>query len=167
MSETQNEYETENETDAEPTPGPWRTWQAGEDPLINEECVLAEHPDKQEPLLVAEMNRTANDHTDFPGHWKANARLIAAAGTAAQEAKEMGYDPQKAVEALPVGLEQARCAIIDLLDGPPGETSAPAVKSAIKRLAFFLGEASNEEVSEIVDDKMLNDALASAEGSDQ
>lgn len=77
----------------------------------------------------------------------------------------MGYDPQKAVEALPKGLEQARCAIIDLLDGPPGETSAPAVKSAIKRLAFFLSAASNEEVSEIVDDKMLNDALASAEGS--
>jgi hypothetical protein len=39
--------------------------------------------------------QTANDR----------ARLIAAAGTAAQEVKEMGYDPQKAVEVLPELLE--------------------------------------------------------------
>jgi hypothetical protein len=135
MSEPQNE----SETDAEPTPGPWRTWQAGEDPLINEECVLAEHPDKQEPLLVAEMNRTANDHTDFPGHWKANAGLIAAAGTAAQEAKDMGYDAQKAVEALPKILEALEDTA-EMMDHPhaPGHAARRA---------------------------KVHDALASAEGS--
>jgi hypothetical protein len=149
MSETQNEYETEQETDAPITSGPWEA----EDQPWEMDVVSGDY-------AVATVHGFAKD-----GTIEGNAALIAAAGTAAQEAKEMGYDPQKAVEALPVGLEQARCAIIDLLDGPPGETSAPAVKSAIKRLAFFLGEASNEEVSEIVDDKMLNDALASAEGS--
>jgi hypothetical protein len=154
MNETQNEYETEHETDAEPDfshiHAPWHL--ESSDGL----------DDVSEGYLAV-----VNENDGLVGYaWEDDAPIITAAGTAAQEAREMGYDPQKAVEALPVGLEQARCAIIDLLDGPPGETSAPAVKSAIKRLAFFLGEASNEEVSEIVDDKMLNDALASAEGSD-
>jgi len=161
MSETQNEYETEQEADAEPTPGPTPgPWKASDDAGGFVIAVKANGGFYQ----IADCGRGPSIQED---EGEANARLIAAAGTAAQEAKEMGYDPQKAVEALPVGLEQARCAIIDLLDGPPGETSAPAVKSAIKRLAFFLGEASNEEVSEIVDDKMLNDALASAEGSEE
>jgi hypothetical protein len=146
--------EPQTETDAEPTGGPWEF-----DLELGAGDSFVWGPDGD---AVAIMGAGVSAEEK-----KANARLIAAAGTAAQEAREMGYDPQKVVEALPVGLEQARCAIIDLLDGPPGETSAPAVKSAIKRLAFFLGEASNEEVSEIVDDKMLNDALASAEGSDQ
>jgi len=107
MPEEQADYETTSDTEQlgdpflEPTPGSWRTWQAGEDPLINEECVLAEVADRDDPLLVAELNRTANEHTDFPGHWKANARLIAAAGTAASELPEE-YDPVAAVEALPL-----------------------------------------------------------------
>jgi hypothetical protein len=100
-SEQQADYDTTSDTEhTEPTPGHWRTWQAGVDPLINEECVLAEVADREEPLLVAELNRTANEHTDFPGHWKANARLIAAAGTAASVLPEE-YDPVKAVKALP------------------------------------------------------------------
>jgi hypothetical protein len=37
-----------------------------------------------------------------------HARLIAAAGTAAQEAKEMGYDPVAAVKALPELLFHAK-----------------------------------------------------------
>jgi hypothetical protein len=85
MSEQQADYDFD---DTEPTPGTWRTWQVGEAPLINEECVLAEVADKEQPLVVASLNRTANENTDFPGHWKANARLIAAAGTAASEIQE-------------------------------------------------------------------------------
>jgi len=165
MSET--ESKTEHKTGAEPTPGPWRTWQAGEDPLINEECVLAEHPDKQEPLLVAEMNRTANDHTDFPGHWKANARLIAAAGTAAQEAKEMGYDPQKAVEALPKLIEatdcggpvsDALCALKEAADFIEEKTDS---KLGARRLHRLADEAADSVGLEI---KFVSD---SAEGSEE
>lgn len=85
------------------------------------------------------------------------ARLIAAAGTAAHELPAE-YDPVAAVEALPTGLEQVRCAIIDLLDGPPGETDEPAIRSAISRLVEFLDDAGDEEVSEIVDDIMLDAA---------
>jgi len=145
MSETQSD--TDQEIDAGPTPGLWRTWQAGEDPLINEECVLAEHPDKQEPLLVAEMNRTANDHTDFPGHWKANARLIAAAGTAAQQAREMGYNPVAAVEALPNLLSAAERMLNAVQSNDPSETGAQRPD----------GEAVMS----------LQGALASAEGSEE
>jgi len=160
MSETQTEYDTDQETDAEPgfASAPWDP-----EPPEREDGIAHAHVWGSDGDLVA----TVCDNPIYGETAFDRARLIASAGSAAQEAREMGYDAQKAVEALPKGLEQARCAIIDLLDGPPGETSAPAVKSAIKRLAFFLSEASNEEVSEIVDDKMLNDALASAEGSEE
>jgi hypothetical protein len=154
--------EPQTETDAEPTPGP-----VTKGVTSNPERRIAK------VLKGTDMVGEHNTHCDIQSKRHsiqgqepvANADLIVAAFNAAQEAKEMGYDPVAAVEAVPRGLEQARCAIIDLLDGPPGETSTPAAKSAIKRLAFFLSEASNEEVTEIVDDKMLNDALTSAEGS--
>jgi len=113
MTKTQTEYET----DAEPgfASAPWEP----------------ERPDESGQAHVwgsdGDLVATVCDNPVYGETAYDRARLIAAAGTAAQEAKEMGYDPQKAVEALPVGLEQARCAIIDLLDGPPGETSAPAV----------------------------------------
>jgi len=86
-----------------------------------------------------------------------NARLIAAAGTAAHELPRE-YDAVAAVEALPTGLERVRRAIIDLLDGPPGDTDEPAIRSAISRLVEFLDDAGDEDVSEIVDDMMLDAA---------
>jgi hypothetical protein len=116
MSETQNEYKT----DAEPTPGPWKI----EDGHWDVEVTKGEYV-------------IATAHVAVPnGALKENARLIAAAGTAAQEAKEMGYDPQKAVEAVP-----------DLL----------AVFQDIDRM----GERLQKDTIRM----MVEDALASAEGS--
>lgn len=103
----------------------------------------------EEPTLVADCERSPD------------ARLIAVAGTAAHELPDE-YDPVEAVEALPNGLERVRCAIIDLLDGPPGDTGEPAIRSAISRLVAFLDDAGNEEVSEIVDDMMLDAARGEA-----
>ncbi|MFB6273407.1 MAG: hypothetical protein ABEL51_10990 [Salinibacter sp.] len=43
---------------------------------------------------------------DLPGaEQRANAQLAAAAFNAAEEVKEMGYDPQKSIEAVPVLLD--------------------------------------------------------------
>jgi len=82
----------------------------------------------------------------------ANARLIAAAGTAAQGAREMGYDPQKAVEALPDLL--ARLVQIR------SKLSASSLRREI-----CVDDSMKEKVDEAVD--LADDALASAEGSDQ
>lgn len=49
---------------------------------------------------------------------KVNARLIAAAGTAATKAQEMGYDGIAAVEALPELLDLARMAASTLTVEP-------------------------------------------------
>lgn len=48
--------------------------------------------------------------------WRANADLIGAAFTAAHRAREMGYDPIKAVEALPEALHALDAAIVPLED---------------------------------------------------
>ncbi len=87
MSETQ----TESETDAEPTPGPWQA-----DVSHNSQLIFAQTGSGDEHVVTR-----VNCNALLEGDWKANAKFIAAAGTAAQEAKEMGYDPQEAVEALP------------------------------------------------------------------
>jgi hypothetical protein len=87
------------------------------------------------------------------------AKVFAAAGRAAHELPSE-YDPVAAVEALPTGLERVRRAIIDLLDGPPDDTDEPAIRSAISRLVEFLDDAGDENVSEIVDDLMLDAARA-------
>jgi len=135
MSEPQNEYENEHETDAGPTPGPWQIrhgvvfspeHRAG---MCEIATILASTPSQQD-----EAN--------------ANACLIAAAGTAAQEAKEMGYDPQRAVEALPKILNQ----IESLLQG---EFEHEGV--IFPRITDLLRELGGEPLEK--------DALASAEGN--
>jgi len=90
--------ELQTKTDAEPTPGPWRL-PSPEDAVVLRDfgVVLADLSDSKEAAIVAEANQAFNDETELEGHYEANARLIAAAGTAAQEAREMGYDPAKTV----------------------------------------------------------------------
>ena len=156
-----SETQTEPETDAGPTPFASAPWEP--EPPEREDGIAHAHVWGSDGDLVA----TVCDNPVYGETAEDRARLIAAAGTAAQEAKEMGYDPQKAVEALPTGLERVRRAIVDLLDGPPENTSEPAIGSAVQRMLSFLEDASGIDASEIVDDGYLQDALDRAEGSDQ
>jgi len=91
MSEPQADYDTDT-TDTQPTPGPW-TFDPQKGPPG--QCFVAQvwDPDGS-PLASIETRPNPEEAT-------ANARLIAAAGTSAQEVQEMGYDPVAAVEAVP------------------------------------------------------------------
>ena len=99
MSEPQTEYETD--TDPGRSSAPWEAEPPDETGLAH---VWASDGD-----LVCSV-------TDAPvfgeSAWE-RARLIAAAGTAADEIAEMGYDPQKAVEALPELLRAAKYLVGD------------------------------------------------------
>jgi hypothetical protein len=127
MSETQNQYETEQETDAEPTPSLVESWDHRPMPK-------QANPNYRE-LVYAESKGTI---AILDCVTVEDADLIAAAGTAAQEAREMGYDPQKAVEALPDLL-----AVLQDIDGMIEQLKYGTIRM------------------------MVNDALASAEGSDE
>jgi hypothetical protein len=151
MTEAQTEYET----DVEPTPGPWE--------LTRTHSGAGEVVVGGSTGFVATPWRTPKGEAQM----MANARLIAAAGTAAQEAKEMGYDPQKVVEALPRGLGAVRKAIIDLQEahtsGLPEDSAEAAAQAASQRLKVFMAESGADETM-IPGDASV--ALASAEGSD-
>jgi hypothetical protein len=137
MSETQNEYETEHKTDAEPTPGPWRAFEGKlKATEVYQIFVQPDWAEEEYSDIICEMPRTSRPNDEQ----EANARLIAAAGTAAQEAEEMGYDPQKAVEALPELLEALEFA-----------------RGGASRSGYNLPEHTKEK---------LRSVLASAEGSD-
>jgi hypothetical protein len=135
MSKTQTEYKTEYETDAEPTPGPVTKG-------------VTSSPKRRIAKVLKGTNMVGEHNTHCDIHSKrhriegqepvANADLIVAAFNAAQQTKEMGYNPQKAVEALP-GL----LAVLQDIDG------------MIEQLRYGTIR------------KMVNDALASAEGNDQ
>jgi hypothetical protein len=88
--------EPQTETDVEPTPGPWELDEIAPSGLMKP--IFVESGDATICAMAAFLE--PNSHVD-PKEALANARLIAAAGTAAQEAKEMGYAPVAAVEALP------------------------------------------------------------------
>jgi hypothetical protein len=128
-----SEPQTEPETDAGPTPGP-----------VAKGVTSSDRRRIAKVLKGTDMVGEHNTHCDI--HSKsahiqgqepvANADLIVAAFNAAQEAKEMGYDAQKAVEALP-----------DLL------TVLEDIDGMIEQLRYGTIRM------------MVNDALASAEGS--
>jgi hypothetical protein len=92
--------EPQTEIDAEPTGGPWEF-----DLELGAADSFVWGPDGD---AVAIMGARASVEEK-----KANARLIAAAGTAAQEAKEMGYDPVSAVQALPELLDTLRAIAVE------------------------------------------------------
>lgn len=134
MGETQNEHET----DAKPTPGPWRI------PEANPYSVTTESDEDGHHQTICRMIHGLHG-VDQDQEKQANARLIAAAGTAAQEARDMGYDPQKAVEALPELLHVA-------------ESFRGSLK-ALDRNFRGTFEGEKEAVENFLD------ALASAEGN--
>jgi hypothetical protein len=134
--------EPQTETDVEPTPGPWELDEIAPSGLMKP--IFVESGDATICAMAAFLE--PNSHVD-PKEALANARLIAAAGTAAQEAKEMGYAPVAAVEALPEllkALEDAKHFIRKQYDQV---RAVPPTDS----LAYV----------------RVKDALASAEGSDQ
>jgi hypothetical protein len=96
MSKQQEEAESESVSrsasceQAEPTPGPWEVNHDGPCPSVHAK-------DSSDSIAAVLLSADPSSDRDV----EADARLIAAAGTAAQEAKEMGYDPIAAMEALP------------------------------------------------------------------
>jgi len=134
--------EPQTETDVEPTPGPWELDEIAPSGLMKP--IFVESGDATICAMAAFLE--PNSHVD-PKEALANARLIAAAGTAAQEAKEMGYDPVAVVEAVPQMLaymEDFQKALSSLDRNFPG-----TFESELNELCSFLN------------------ALARAEGSDQ
>jgi hypothetical protein len=85
-----------------PTPGPWHVHRPEGKPhrdvlTETQQCVARVRP----------------AYADGKHHAKANARLIAAVGTAAHECAQMGYDPIKAVRALPHIMRTFQCISTD------------------------------------------------------
>jgi hypothetical protein len=125
MSEAQERYEYDPDYDEEPTEDAWTIRQD-----VFSRRYFVETADEIGTRVIADCSD------------EDRARLIAAAGTAAQEAREMGYDAQKALEALPTLLRKLEHALETL--GVPASS-----------------EARINDTGQI-----LEDALASAEGSD-
>jgi len=158
MSETQ----TESETGAAPYRTPWTIHSVGRKDGALTVCTGDGGP----AFGVAYV---PNENDELTGEQqRLHARLIAAAGTAAQEARGMGYDPQEAVEALTKGLQAARKAIIDLQEehtsGEPEDSAETSAQAASHRLKVFMAEAGADEPM-IPGDASV--ALASAEGSEK
>jgi len=144
MTESQTEYDT----DAEPTKGRWI--------MATSNSYRRIVTEDMEPVLVP-VTQKSDGHPDlhFPngGYDGPDAHLMLAAGTAADEIAEMGYDPQKALEALPELLRAAKYLVGDsTVSGQAcwGDTPPTAYLSAKPSLV--------EKVSS---------ALAWAEGSKQ
>jgi len=135
--------EPQTKTDAEPTGGPWEF-----DLELGAGDSFVWGPDGD---AVAIMGARASAEEK-----KANARLIAAAGTAAQEAREMGYDPVAAVEMLP-----------ELLDnlGALAEINARWRNAESDDPKDMPEEDHEETVTRMESLLQMVNALASAEGS--
>ena len=99
--------------------------------------------------LDGDLVATVCDNPVYGETAEDRARLIAAAGTAAQEAREMGYDPVAAVEAFPQILTQ----IESLLQGEFGHEGV--IYPLLTDLLRELGGSPLDK-----------DAPTSAEGSD-
>lgn len=88
-----------SDTQSDPTPGPWLTHITKQ---MKSTGVTALQGPEDAPDYEKNVHQVAQVNRDslLEGDWKANARLIAAAGTAAHELPS-DVDPVAAVEALP------------------------------------------------------------------
>jgi len=141
-----SEPQTDADADAEPTfaSAPWTARRIKPDekiPAIGESAVWGSDGDLVAAVSVGMTGDGLESAYD-------RARLIAAAGTAAQEAREMGYDPEKVVRALPKILNE----IESLLQG---EFEHEGV--IFPKITDLLRELGGRPLEK--------DALASAEGS--
>lgn len=87
--------------DSKPTPGPWAEVWFGSGPERGR--WVRQHTLSNVPMIarVSGADRMLDADSEEAD---ANAHLIAAAGTAASEVADMGYDPVEAVKALPQAL---------------------------------------------------------------
>ena len=147
MTEPQTEYDT----DAEPTRGRWI--------MATSNSYRRIVTEDMDPVLVP-VTQSRDGHPDlhFPngGYDGPDARLMIAAGTAADEIAEMGYDPVAAVEALPDLLRAAEALIDDTYEGVVGDEqevrTAPS-QGLVDKLDALLADVIEG-----------SDALARAEG---
>jgi len=117
------------------TPGPWVTGHMG---ILNL-WVGPSHKEKSVCFIPWDLHPIARPEA------RANARLIAAAGTAATKAEELFFDGQKAIEALPELLAVLMLAAQFIENGieigriniHPQDSSAqqtlPAIRAAIAK----------------------------------
>ena len=90
MSEPQSEYSTDID-DTQPTPGPWEN---------NEQYIIKPPSDSGPMIQIADTGKASlRGNRLTVAEAKANARLIAAAGTAASELPDQ-YDPIASVKGL-------------------------------------------------------------------
>jgi len=151
MSDQQENPDTESVSSsasceqAEPTPGPWEVNHDGPCPSVHAK-------DSSDSIAAVLLSADPSSDRDV----EADARLIAAAGTAAQEAKEMGYDPVAAVEVLPELLKA-------LEDGVDAAKHAEALESRHEPVMNGNGGGARPETKDRL--QALKNVLASAEGS--
>jgi len=140
--------EPQTETDADPTPGPWTNGHGG-NPKASETCKVKQ-ANVSAGGAVADVNMARPQKENL-----ANARLIANAGSAAQEAREMGYDPVAAVGALPKLMEatesggpvsDALCALKQAADFIEHETDSRLGAGRLRRLADEAAESVGLEI---------------------
>jgi len=108
-----------------------------QDDTFSPRCVVESKTNRR----VATVRATSERELDR------RARLIATAGTAAQEAKELGYDPVKAVEALPELLQAAQRVVDDarLKDpDPSGPDPKPPSRDLLVELEEVLANAKGD-----------------------
>lgn len=125
--------------EAMPTPGPWNYEVFTARELHEPEC-YAHIWAKVEPSAVASCEGW--DGRDV----EPDAALIAAGGTAAHEVRQMGYDPVKAVEALPRLIEALK--YLSIAAQTTGGTAGPdeGLQIEINRAAKALTRAAGEKV---------------------
>jgi hypothetical protein len=122
MSETQNEYETEHKTDAEPTPyrTPWTIHSVGRQDGALTVCTGDGGP----AFGVAYVPNENDELTEE--QQKLHARLIVAAGTAAGKLPDK-YDPVEVIQQIP---EIAR--LIDRLHDETHEEGDPDLDQSFR-----------------------------------
>jgi hypothetical protein len=136
MSEPQNEYDTEHEIDAEPTPGPAR---------VSDGTHVRAHPEKAG--MDTEIIMGPSHHgNDLPQEeQRANAELTSAAFTAAQEVKEMGYDPVAVQKALPKILSAAEELLERVEDDCRARNINPYDEPSFTALEYALASAEGSD----------------------
>jgi hypothetical protein len=108
------------------------------------ECYTASdpnEPDNWTHVWAADVSEAVASSYGFSG-WDTElvGRLIAAAGTAAHECAQMGYDPVEAVGALPRALEMLDEARIELGSQALGNMDEPDLSDAADRVAKSIAD---------------------------